>query len=140
MTGHQNAACARAAVEDATVKRNVFEAVMTDLSIPNDTRWAMVSGFWTQARTNPALYTQFVADYFNLIERVWAENTFHTAEDIAILMFPTDIAGYAEGVDIVAAGQEWIASHTEVSAALVRIIRERVDVARRQIEAQKADA
>lgn len=140
MTGHQNAACARAAVEDATVKRNVFDAVMTDLSIPNDTRWAMVSGFWTQARTNPALYTQFVADYFNLIERVWAENTFHTAEDIAILMFPTDIAGYAEGVDIVAAGQEWIASHTEVSAALVRIIRERVDVARRQIEAQKADA
>ena len=140
MTGHQNAAAARAGVAEEAVKRAVFDAVMTDQSIPNDTRWAMVSGFWAQARTAPDMYEPFVAEYFDMLERVWAENTFHTAEDIVTLMFPSLIAGYAEGVDLVERGEAWIASHPQVSAALVRILRERIDVARRQVAAQAVDA
>ena len=140
MTGRQNAAAARAAVASGDVKRSVFEAVMRDQSIPNDTRWAMVSGFWAQARTAPELYVPFVDDYFDGLERVWAENTFHTAEDIVTLMFPTDIAGYAEGVDVEGAGAAWMAEHPGVSQALVRIVRERIDVARRQRAAQARDA
>lgn len=139
MTGHQNAACARAALDDPDNKRRVFDAVVFDQSIPNDTRWAMVSGFWAQARTSPQSYAPFVEDYFNALERVWADNTFHTAEDIVTLMFPSDIAGYADGVDLVVSGQKWIDAHPDASAALIRIIRERMDVARRQVEAQAAD-
>ncbi len=140
MTGHQNAAAARAAVPSDEVKRSVFDAVQNDQSIPNDTRWAMVSGFWAQARTTPEMYVPFVGEYFDSLERVWKENTFHTAEDMVTLMFPSDIAGYAEGVDLVAASEKWIAEHPDASAALVRIIRERSDVARRQQAAQAADA
>lgn len=140
MTGHQNAACARAAVSSPEVKRSVFDAVMSDQSIPNDTRWAMVSGFWAQARTAPEMYTPFVGDYFDSLERVWSENTFHTAEDIVTLMFPSDLAGYVEGVDLEARGAAWIEENPEASAALVRIIRERMDVSRRQRAAQAADA
>ena len=139
MTGHQNAAAARAAVASADVKRAVFDAVMTDQSIPNDTRWAMVSGFWAQARTTPEMYVPFVGDYFDSLERVWEENTFHTAEDIVTLMFPSALAGYVEGVDVEAQGAAWLDAHPEASAALVRIIRERMDVARRQRAAQAAD-
>lgn len=140
MTGHQKAAAARASIADDTVKRSVFDAVMTDQSIANDTRWAMVSGFWAQARTTPHMYVPFVADYFDSLERVWAENTFHTAEDMVTLMFPSLIAGYAQGVDLVGIGNAWIQAHPQVSAALIRILRERIDTVRRQLGAQEADA
>ena len=140
MTGRQNAAAARAARPDAAVKAAVWESILRDQSIANDTRWAMVSGFWTQAHTTPELYVPFVADYFASLEQVWADNTFHTAEDLVTLMFPQALAGYVEGVDLAADGQAWIDAHPEASAALVRILRERISVVERMLSAQAADA
>ncbi|QWW18854.1 aminopeptidase N [Schaalia sp. 19OD2882] len=140
MTGRQNAAAARAARADEVVKYAAWESILRDASIPNDTRWAMVSGFWAQARTTPEEYTRFVDDYFTSLESVWAANTFHTAEDIVTLMFPSDLAGYVEGLDLGARGEAWIAEHPQAPGSLVRIIRERVAVARRQESVQAADA
>jgi len=140
MTGQQNAAAARAAKADAAVKSAVWESILRDQSIANDTRWAMVSGFWAQVRTAPELYVPFVADYFASLDQVWADNTFHTAEDLVTLMFPQGLAGYVEGVDLVAQGNAWIDAHPEASAALVRILRERISVVERMLAAQSADA
>ncbi|RRR34097.1 aminopeptidase N [Schaalia georgiae] len=140
MTGRQNAAAARAARSDEAVKEQVWEQVLGDKSIPNDTRWAMVSGFWAQARTTPSLYEPYVERYFDALERVWEENTFHTAEDLTTLLFPSDLAGYAPDVDVVRAGHEWIDAHPEAPAGAVRIIRERIDVCERQMANQVADA
>ena len=140
MTGRQNAAAARAARDDAAVKEQVWEQVLGDKSIPNDTRWAMVSGFWAQARTTPSLYEPYVERYFAALAQVWEENTFHTAEDLTTLLFPSDLAGYAPGVDVVRAGHEWIEAHPEAPAGAVRIIRERIDVCERQMANQVADA
>lgn len=140
MTGAQNAACARAAVGTADVKRDTWESVLRDQSIANDTRWSMVSGFWAQARSNPELYVPFVSDYFDSLESVWADNTFHTAEDLVTLMFPSSVAGYVEGVDLVADGNAWMESHPQASAALVRILRERIAVVERMLSAQERDA
>ena len=140
MTGRQIAAAARAARDDAAVKEQVWEQVLGDKSIPNDTRWAMVSGFWAQARTTPSLYEPYVERYFAALAQVWEENTFHTAEDLTTLLFPSDLAGYAPGVDVVRAGHEWIDAHPEAPAGAVRIIRERIDVCERQMANQVADA
>lgn len=140
MTGRQNAAAALAARADSYVKAETWEAIVRDQSIPNDTRWAMVAGFWAQARVLPELYVPFVDDYFNSLEQIWAENTFHTAEDLVTLMFPAAIAGYATNLDLVARGQQWIAQHPDVSAALIRLLSERVAVAERMLKAQQADA
>ncbi len=140
MTGAQNAAAARAAVEDAQVKKDTWESVLRDPSIANDTRWSMVSGFWAQARSNPGLYTPFVPDYFASLESVWSDNTFHTAEDLVTLMFPSSLAGYVPGLDLVAEGNAWIASHPQASAALTRILRERIAVVERMLSAQACDA
>ncbi len=139
MTGHQNAAAARAAQPDAVVKTQTWDAILRDQSIPNDTRWAMVSGFWVQARTTPQLYVPFVEDYFSSLESLWADNTFHTAEDLVTLMFPSAIAGYTDSVDISADGREWIQQHPEASAALVRILQERISVVERMLAVQAAD-
>ena len=140
MTGRQNAAAARAARDDAAVKEQVWEQVLGDKSIPNDTRWAMVSGFWAQARTTPSLYEPYVERYFAALAQVWEENTFHTAEDLTTLLFPSDLAGYAPGVDVVRAGHEWIDANPGAPAVAVRIIRERIDVCERQMANQVADA
>lgn len=139
MTGRQNAARARAARGDSYVKAEAWEQVLRDPSLPNDTRWAIASGFWAQAPTRPELYVPFVADYFESLEAMWADNTFHTAEDLVTLMFPSALAGYAADLDVAALGRAWIGSHPEASAALVRILRERIAVVERQLAAQRAD-
>ncbi|MCD4549289.1 aminopeptidase N [Schaalia sp. lx-260] len=139
MTGLQNAAAARAARALPEVKSAAWESILRDHKIANDTRWAMVSGFWAQVRTTPELYLPFVEDYFASLESIWSSHTFHTAEDIVTLMFPSELAGYVDSIDIIRLGEQWLADHSEASGALVRIIRERIAVAQRQITAQKAD-
>ena len=140
MTGHQKAAAARAALPDQGVKQQTWDAVLRDLSIPNDTRWAMVSGFWAQARTNPEMYVPVVADYFDSLEQIWRDHTFHIAEDIVTLMFPKALAGYVEGLDLVTQGMRWIHSHHDASAALIRLLREQISTTERMLGAQAADA
>ena len=140
MTGRQNAAACRAARSGEWIKADVWDKVLSDTSIPNDTRWAMVSGFWAQARTTPSLYEPYVERYFAALAQVWEENTFHTAEDLTTLLFPSDLAGYAPGVDVVRAGHEWIDANPGAPAGAVRIIRERIDVCERQMANQVADA
>ncbi|WP_314920926.1 ERAP1-like C-terminal domain-containing protein, partial [Actinomyces oris] len=140
MTGHQNAAACRAARSGEWIKADVWDKVLSDTSIPNDTRWAMISGFWAQARTTPSAYVGYVGEYFEALAGIWERFTFHTAEDLTTLLFPTSLAGYAPDVDIVAAGHAWIEAHAEASAGTLRIIRELIDVCERQIANQAVDA
>lgn len=139
MTGRQNAAAARTAVNDAAVKDAAWEAVLHDASLPNDTRWAMISGFWAQAHTTPEAYVSFVEKYFDAIDSIWEEHTFHTAEDLTILLFPSAVEGYVTDLSVAQAGRQWLASHTHASAGTIRIIRERIAVCERQTMVQKAD-
>ena len=140
MTGHQNAAACRAARSGEWIKADVWDKVLSDTSIPNDTRWAMISGFWAQARTTPSAYVGYVGEYFEALAGIWERFTFHTAEDLTTLLFPTSLAGYAPDVDIVAAGHAWIEAHADASAGTLRIIRELIDVCERQIANQAVDA
>ena len=140
MTGHQNAAAARAAREGEWIKADVWDKVLTDTSIPNDTRWAMISGFWAQARTNPSAYAGYVGEYFEALAGIWETFTFHTAEDLTTLLFPNALAGYTPEVDVVASGKAWIEAHADASAGTIRIIRELIDVCERQIANQAVDA
>ena len=140
MTGHQNAAACRAARAGEWIKADVWDKVLTDTSIPNDTRWAMISGFWAQARTNPSAYAPYVAEYFDALAGIWERFTFHTAEDLTTLLFPTALAGYTTEVDVVASGKAWIDTHADASAGTLRIIRELIDVCERQIANQAVDA
>ena len=76
----------------------MWDKVLSDTSIPNDTRWAMISGFWAQARTTPSAYVGYVGEYFEALAGIWERFTFHTAEDLTTLLFPTSLAGYAPDV------------------------------------------
>ena len=111
MTGHQNAAACRAARSGEWIKADVWDKVLSDTTIPNDTRWAMISGFWAQARSTPSAYASYVGEYFDALWGIWERFTFHTAEDLTTLLFPTALAGYAPEVDVVASGKAWIEAH-----------------------------
>ena len=140
MTGHQNAAACRAARSGEWIKADVWDKVLSDTTIPNDTRWAMISGFWAQARTTPSAYAGYVGEYFEALAGIWERFTFHTAEDLTTLLFPTALAGYVPEVDVVSAGHAWIEAHADASAGTLRIIRELIDVCERQIANQAVDA
>ena len=140
MTGHQNAAAARAARSGEWIKADVWDKVLSDTSIPNDTRWAMISGFWAQARTTPSAYASYVTEYFDSLLGIWETFTFHTAEDLTTLLFPSALAGYVPEVDVVAAGLTWLETHSDASAGTIRIVRELIDVCERQIANQAMDA
>ena len=55
-------------------------------------------------------------------------------------MFPKALAGYVDGLDLVAQGTRWIQSHQDASAALIRLLREQISTTERMLGAQAADA
>ena len=139
LTGSQRAAGAKAARPSADVKAEVFEACMNDQSLPNDTRIAMMQGLWAQAALRPELYDGLSAKYFEQIADMWAANTHHTAQTIAILLFPAPLAGLVEGdaaPDLQA--KAWLESHSEsdTSAGLIRMVVERLDGVERALRVQ----
>ena len=139
-TGPQKAGGARAARSGAWITADVWDKVLSDTSIPNGTRWAMLSGCWAQARTTPSAYASYVTEYFDSLLGIWETFTFHTAEDLTTLLFPSALAGYVPEVDVVAAGLTWLETHSDASAGTIRIVRELIDVCERQIANQAVDA
>ena len=89
-----------------------------------------------------AAFAALVEDHYDRLYR-WLyhlSHDRHTAEDLVTLMFPSSLAGYVPGLDLVAEGNAWIASHPQASAALTRILRERIAVVERMLSAQACDA
>ncbi|OKL46011.1 aminopeptidase N [Boudabousia marimammalium] len=137
LTGAQRAAGCRAAVPSKAVKQEVFTACMNDQSLANDTRINMMRGLWSQAALQPELYTELVEQYFAEVEAMWKANTHHTAETIAIMLFPSALAGDAAAAPEQAA-KHWLEDHqgADTSAALIRLMRERLDETERAIRCQ----
>ena len=140
LTGEQNAARARATFNSPEVRLQTWEAVMHDVSIPNDTRWAMVAGFWSHVTTSPATYAQYVEKFYDQVARTWDEHTFHIASGIVTDLEPLPLVGYLPEVDVVARSQDWLEEHRERPDSLRRLIAEGRDDAQRMLRAQKADA
>ncbi|MBV7363444.1 aminopeptidase N [Actinomycetaceae bacterium TAE3-ERU4] len=139
LTGSQRAAGARAAKPSAEVKQETFTACMSDKSIPNDTRIAMMQGMWAQSALRPELYEGLVSSYFEQVKGMWNDNTHHTAETIAILLFPAPLAGLVEGNEAPAPqAHAWLAENTEenTSAGLIRMVTERLDGVERALRVQ----
>ncbi|OKL49702.1 aminopeptidase N [Boudabousia liubingyangii] len=139
LTGKQRAAGARAQVPTAEVKKATYEACMHDQSLPNDTRINMMRGLWAQAALQPELYSGIVVSFFQDVKNMWESNTHHTAETIALLLFPAPLAGQKDGLEAPQlAAKAWLVKNTEAdtSAALIRLISERLDAVERSLRVQ----
>lgn len=139
LTGEQSAARALATFDTDEVREKTWDAIMHDVSIPNDTRWAMVAGFWAHAATKPVAYEAYAQKFYDQVVNVWESHTFHIASPIVENMAPLPLAGYAPQIDVPQLATTWLEEHTERPGSLRRLIEEGRDDALRMLDAQKAD-
>lgn len=139
LTGSQNAARARATFDSDEVRKQTWDAIMGDVSIPNDTRWAMAEGFWAHVTTEPVRYVDYIEKYFDRLDRAWEDHTFHIASRLVQTMAPLPLVGYVSGVDIPRRAQAWLDNHAERPDSLRRLVSEGRDDAERMLRAQEAD-
>lgn len=140
MTGEQRSQQARASIDSADIREEAWQTILHDVTVPNDTRWALVSGFWAHAATKPAVYAQFIEKFFDEAVRVWDQHTFHIASGIIESMFPVPLAGYLTEYDIPQMAQTWLDNHEGVSSSLRRLMVEAQADTRRMIQAQQCDS
>lgn len=139
LRGQESAARARATVDEAAVRDATWDAIVEDVSIPNDTRWAMAAGFWAHANTQPDAYTPFVQGFYAAVNGIWETHTFHMASRILQVLNPARLAGYVGGEDVPGLGALWLEENTDQPDSLRRIIAEGKDDAERMLRAQAAD-
>ncbi|HYQ77393.1 aminopeptidase N [Cellulomonas sp.] len=138
-TGQRAAAAARAALPTPGAKAAAWAAVVESDALPNALQAATIGGF---GRVHDrALLRPFVAPYFEVLERVWAEKTNEMAQNIVTGLYPTELADDAgEGaVDVAGATDAWLAAHPDAAPALRRLVVEARDGVRRLLAAQAAD-
>lgn len=136
-SGAANAARARAAISDATVKEAVW-ADITGGEVPNSIQRAYAYGFTSG---DAELLVPFVDKYFDSLESQWADRTVEFASNFIGGTFPTKLTGRTDlGVDIVARGEAWLDEKKDAAPALRRLFSEALAGAQRALKAQQADS
>ncbi|MDY5584461.1 MAG: aminopeptidase N [Arcanobacterium sp.] len=135
-TGANAAARARAAVANPEAKEAAW-ADLTGGEVPNSVQRSLALGF---GGGKAELLVPYVEKYFNTVEQQWAERTKEIAANMIQYSFPTKLAGRTDlGIDLVAYGEQWLADHADAAPALIRLVSEVLDTAKRAVRAQESD-
>ncbi|WP_124055107.1 aminopeptidase N [Arcanobacterium ihumii] len=136
-SGAVAAARARASIANSAAKERAWRD-LTGGEVPNSVQRGLALGF---SGGDAALLVPFVEKYFATVEQQWAERTKEIASNMISYSFPTKLAGRTDlGIDIVTYGKEWISNHSNAAPAMLRLVSEALDGARRAIAAQECDA
>ena len=118
---------ARAAAPTAEAKAWAFDQALHNDALTNMQLEAVALGFANTPRQD--LAEPYAAKYFEAVDWVWSNKTYHMAEATLVGLYP----GYADPAALVELGEQWLASHGDADRALRRIIIENVDVSRRTL-------
>ncbi len=132
-TGQRHAASARAAQPTREAKEQAWACVVDRDELPNALQTATIGGF--ADRDQRELLRPFVDRYFDSIERVWAERTNETAQNVVIGLYPTLLAEQS----VLDRTDEWLAA-ADPPPALRRLVVEARDGVARALRAQARDA
>lgn len=136
--GQAYSAQARGALPEASVREDVWTDIITPDKVSNTVQRNLCLG---TGRARPESLVPYVSRYYEDAQAQWENHTVETASNMLEYAFPVQLAGREDlGVDIIARGQEWLASHGEAPAACKRLVAESVDRAERAVRAQQADA
>lgn len=83
----------------------------------------------------------YAARYFEDARAQWDNNSVEIASNMLSLAFPIALAGRTDlGLDLVAMGEQWLASNADAAPACLRLVSESIDLAKRAVRAQEADS
>ncbi|ROP45881.1 aminopeptidase N [Pseudokineococcus lusitanus] len=131
--GRRLAVTALAARPEPAVKEEVWASVVDRGDTPVVLQGAAIDGF-TRVR-DVALLAPFVDRYFDAVERVWAERTNETAQQVVLGLFPDQ----GDGADVVARTTAWLDAHPDAPSGLRRLTAENRDGVLRAQRAQELD-
>ncbi len=124
---------ARAALPTADNKEWAWNAAIRDESLTNMQLESVANGF---AAATQELSDPYVARYFDEIDWIWQNRTFHMAEALLTCLYPVN----ANPTALVEAGDAWLEAHTDADNALRRIILENVDSSHRMLKVSNYNA
>ena len=133
-TGAQSAAHARAALPGAANKQAAWDSVWVADDKPNLIVRATGLGFG-RAHDN-SVFVPFIKQYFDNIERVWADRSYAIADELLEGFYPAALVNE----HLAAETRAWLDTHKDVEPPLRRYVVESLAGVERSLAAQARDA
>ncbi|OZG64492.1 aminopeptidase N [Bifidobacterium hapali] len=125
---------ARAVRGTADAKAWAWDQALHNDELTNSQLEAVARGFAATPRAD--LAQPYAEQYFETVDWVWENKTFHMAEALLEGLYPA----YADPATLVELGNEWLASHETADNALQRIIRGNVESSQRTLKVRDFNA
>jgi len=132
-TGRQSAAHARAALPTVDGKQRAWDSLVVASDAPNTIVRTTALGF--QRAADASLLEPFVAQYFDMLERIWNDRSYAIAEKLIVGLYPAPLANEA----LADATRAWLDTHPDIPA-LRRLVAENLAGVERALAAQARDA
>jgi aminopeptidase N len=131
-TGAQSAANARAAIPTLEAKQAAWASLIEVDTAPNTIVRVTAAGFLRAHDTS--LLEPFVSQYFDVLQKVWAERSYSIAEKLITGLYPSPLSNQA----LVDATRAWLDANPE-PAALRRLVVENLAGVERSLRVQARD-
>jgi aminopeptidase N len=132
-SGERQAALARALVASPESKAETWRRLVTDHQLPNWLQRSLLQGFQHPAQVE--LTAPYAAEYFRVVDEIWAALDSEPAQDFVALAYPA----YQVSEETVALTDAWLA-RAGSPAPLRRLIAEGRDSILRALKARAKDA
>lgn len=131
-TGAQSAANVRAAIPTMAGKQAAWSSLIDVDTAPNTIVRVTAAGFLRAH--DSSLLEPFVSQYFDVLQRVWAERSYSIAEKLITGLYPSPVSNQA----LVDATRAWLDANPE-PAALRRLVVENLAGVERSLRVQARD-
>ncbi|TPF78611.1 MULTISPECIES: aminopeptidase N [Bifidobacterium] len=125
---------ARAVKATAEAKEWAWNEALNNSELTNAQLEAVARGF--SATPRPDLAEPFAARYFETVDWIWANKTYHMAEALLNGLYP----GYADPATLTKLGDAWLEEHFAADNALKRLIVENVASSHRTLAVRDYNA
>lgn len=119
---------ARAARPTSEAKAWAWDAAIRDTSLTNSQLEAAALGF--SGNLTGRLAEPYAAKYFETVDWIWDNRTFHMAESLLNDLYPA----YGDSAELVRLGDEWLAGHADAPRALRALVIGNVESSRRSVK------
>ena len=119
---------------DAAAKEWAWNEALNNADLTNMQLEAVARGF--AATPRPDLAEPYAAKYYDVVDWVWKNKSFHMAEALLEGLYPY----YADPATLVELGHRWLADHEDADNALKRIVRGNVESSQRTLKVRDFNA